>query len=153
MAGEIALVVFDRVGHRVQGKRDNAKQSKTSMFCECNDFVLRELGIEQVHQILRASVAFGTYGLKDKRIFLTFWQLFRANQCPVGFMNGGSYLQRVVQTSQTWLGSSKEIEESSTLEQLLFFQELSFVESLIRQKSVRTLRIAAVQTVDYNGSR
>lgn len=62
-----------------------AYQLKTIMFCECDDFALRELGTKQVRQILSASVAVQMYELKDKRIVFVLLQLFQGNQCPLKY--------------------------------------------------------------------
>lgn len=114
-------MIPDKAGHRVQGKSGIAQTMKNSMFCKCHDLPFQEICTKQENQILRASVAVQTYGLKNKRVVFTFLKLFRGNQCPVGYPNGGKCLQRAVQASQRWLSSFDKIEVLSTLEFWLFF--------------------------------
>lgn len=97
------------------------------MFNDCDDLVLRELGTEQVRQILCASVAVRTYWLNDERIVYAFLYLFRDKQYTVAYVNGGRYLQRVLQTFQIRLGSLKGFDVPSTSEVLLLFHAFSFV--------------------------
>lgn len=116
------------------------------MFCEWEDLVLWELGIEQERQILRVSVPVQTHGLKCERIVFMFLRWFQGNQCTVWYLNGGRYLKRVVQTSQRGLRSSEGFEVRSALETLQLFYGFSFVEYLVWKKSKRALCNPAAQT-------
>lgn len=56
-AHQIVLVLTDKKSCQDQGKGGIIKKVKTIMLKESDQIVLQELGMKQVHQILRASVA------------------------------------------------------------------------------------------------
>lgn len=70
------------------------------------------------------------YALKYKWIVYMFRTCFWSRWGAVGYVKAVGYLQIVLLTSALWLNATKEGEEPSTLEVLLFFHALSIVESL-----------------------
>lgn len=84
---EIAQVKTDKVARWAGGKSGIAHKVSTSMFREYNGLVLQELCTEQIHVIIRVSVAAQKYGLKDKWIFIMFLKLVQGNQCAVEYLH------------------------------------------------------------------
>lgn len=96
------------------------KPSKKTMFARSPDPSLKYIWTEEVWQTFWASLCIGTYGQKDKRERQFFFRLLKDGNCLVTFLNGGHYMQRILNPPARKLSSPWTINSTSTFEALVF---------------------------------
>lgn len=73
-----------------------SEPSTPTMFDSFPNFNIPETGTGQVRQLLRASFAVAMYAEKDPQVREFFYTLFYTGQSPVVLINGGQFLQTVL---------------------------------------------------------
>jgi len=147
---EKVVSVMDAVREKCKTRR---KAEFTSLFGSTHSAVLRELGTEQLRQIVRLAAAVAHFSEQDRRFGDLFQVQMEKRRLPLTWMNGGSFLQAGVETMRGL--KKKEMKNAEPLitrsptpfEGLLFLHAVAIVDGMLKKKELTVKRIGK------NGSR
>lgn len=104
------------------------------MFASSLDPVLKEIGTEQLRQVLRSSLPVETNSGKDERLIQLFFKLFCEEHYPFTFPIGGQYLQSILRSISRRPSSLRRMTSSYTFKAFEFLQGVSLVNTVIFSK-------------------
>lgn len=89
---------------------------------------LREMGMEQVCRALRASVASELYLQSDEQMHHMFRWVFADSKISIGYVEGASYIQKILQTLNRKFLVAHAMLRSSAFQLQPYFQAFIILE-------------------------
>lgn len=131
------LVALVSEKHELRGSRTDF----TSMFPRAEPAGLRELGTEQVRQILRTALCIHRFNNTDARVGDMFHHVFVRKQCSLTYVLGGSYLQLAITDGgrKRPCSLAGSLSRPSCVEVLFYLHALQFLE---RKRSDKSLHMS-----------
>lgn len=100
----------------------------------------QETDTKQVWQRLRAFLGISSYAVKDPFLRNFIYSFFRAGQSSVALINGGQFLQTLLNTARRGSVSILGIKISSVFKFHMFFYNMAMVKNVIQAKNLTCSR-------------